>query len=184
MQRFNTLLLLLVMCFATGMQAQTSAQKPAPELKKVDVFWSGRWTYVGEYKAGPLGPGSKITGELTGEMILGGFFIQFRWTEKGAAGETHGLEIDKYDPVKKNFATSEYHDDGSTASGAYIFNGNTCLYTGKFVVGGKQYMAKNTIVFAADLMSYTSKGEISTDGKTWALWWEEKYIRDKPGPKT
>jgi len=149
------------------MQAQIPAPKPAPELKKVGVFWAGHWTYEGEYKAGPLGPGGKITGELTGEMILGGFFIEFRWTEKGAAGETHGLEIDKYDPVKQNYLTSEYHDDGSTASGAYTFNGNTCAYKGKFVVGGKQYMAKNTIVFAADLMSYTSKGEISADGKTW-----------------
>jgi len=183
MQRFTTLLLLLIFCFATAIQAQMPAAKLTPELKKVGDFWVGHWTYEGEYKAGPLGPGGKITGELTGEMILGGFFIQFRWTERGAAGETHGLEIDRYDPVKQNYATSEYHDDGSTASGAYTFNGNTCAYKGSFVVGGKQYIAKNTMVFAADLMSYTSKGEISADGKAWALWWEEKYTRDKPGPK-
>jgi len=181
MQRFNILLLLLV-CFVTATQAQTPAPKPDPELKKVDTFWSGRWTYKGEYKAGPLGPGGKITGELTGEMILGGFFIQFRWTEKGASGETRGLEIDTYDPVNKNFATSEYHDDGSTASGVYAFDGNTCIYTGKFFAGGKQYTAKNTITFATDLMSYTSKGEISTDG-TWMPWWEEQYTRTKPVPK-
>ena len=181
MKRF-TLLLLLIFCFAMAMQAQMPAPKPAPEFKKVADAWVGHWTYEGEYKAGPLGPGGKITGELTSEMILGGFFIQFQWTEEGAAGKTHGLEIDKYDPVQQKYTTSEYHDDGSTASGAYTFKGNTCAYKGSFVAGGKQYMAKNTIVFAADLMSYTSKGEISADGKTWAPWWEEKYIRDKPGP--
>ncbi|MGA7909103.1 MAG: DUF1579 family protein [Candidatus Sulfotelmatobacter sp.] len=183
MRQLNALLFLLVVCFATAMQAQTPASKPAPELTKVDVFWTGRWTYEGEYKAGPLGPGGKITGELKGETILGGFFFQFRWTEKGATGETHGLEIDKYDPLRQNYATSEYHDDGSTAAGAYTFNGNTCIYTGEFVVEGKQYRAKNTMVFAADLMSYTSRGEISADGKTWVPWWEERYTRDKPGPK-
>ena len=161
---------------------QAPTPKPDPELKKLSVFL-GHWKRVREYKPGPLGPAGKFTIDWTTQMILGGFFIQFRWTERGAAGETHGLEIDRYDPVKQNYATSEYHDDGSTASGAYTFNGNTCAYKGSFVVGGKQYIAKNTMVFAADLMSYTSKGEISADGKAWALWWEEKYTRDKPGPK-
>ena len=184
MQRFTAMLVLSVAFFATATQAQMSTPQTAPELEKVGTFWVGHWTYEGEYKPGPLGAGGKITGELTGEMILGGHFIQFRWTERGASGETHGLEIDKYDPVEKNYATSEYHDDGSTASGAYTFNGNTCAYEGKFEVEGKHYIAKNTIVFATDLMSYTSKGEISSDGKTWALWWEEKYTKDKPGPKS
>ena len=183
MQRFTTMLSLLIAFFATATQAQMPTPKPASELEKVGTFWVGHWTYEGEYKHSPLGTGGKITGELSAEKILGGHFIQFRWTEHGTSGETHGLEIDKYDPVEKIFATSEYHDDGSTASGAYTFNGNTCAYEGKFDVASKHYMAKNTIVFAADLMSYTSKGEISTDGKTWALWWEEKYNRDKPGAK-
>lgn len=183
MQRFNILLLLLVACFVTAMQAQTSAPKLDPALKKVDHFWSGRWTYEGEYKAGPLGPGGKVTGVLTGAMILGGHFVEFRWTEKGATGETRGLEIDKYDPATKNFATSEYHDDGSTASGVYTFDGNTCIYAGKVVIDGKQYRAKNTMIFAADLKSYTSKGEISADGNAWTTWWDEKYTRATPVPK-
>jgi len=59
MQRISALLFLLVFCFATAMQAQ--APKPDPEMKKLGVL-VGHWTYEGEYKPGPLGPGSKIVG--------------------------------------------------------------------------------------------------------------------------
>jgi hypothetical protein len=82
MQRFHILLFLLVACFATAMQAQSQAPKPDPEMKKLHVF-VGHWTYEGEATPGPLGPGGKFAGEYDGQMILGGFFYQGRWTEKG-----------------------------------------------------------------------------------------------------
>ena len=46
--------------------ARTSVQAPAPqpdpEVKKLQVL-VGHWTFKGEYKAGPLGPGGKVAGE-------------------------------------------------------------------------------------------------------------------------
>jgi len=184
MKRFHMLLLLLFACFATAMLAQTPAPapKPDPELKKLAVL-VGHFTYEGEYKAGPLGPGGKITGEYDGQMILGGFLFQARTKEKGAMGEMRALEIERYDPVNKSFASSLYQDDGSTFSGVLTVSGNTLTWTGKFVVAGKEYLFREPLVLAPDLMSGTAKGEISVDGHAWTPFYEAQYTKTKPAPK-
>ena len=182
MQRINILLFLLVLCSATAMQAQTPAPKPDPELQKLHV-WVGHWTSEMELKAGPWGPGGKITGEYTGQMILGGFFYQGRWTQKGALGEGRGLEIEGYDPVNKNFVSSWYESDGSTFSGVLTVSKNTYAWAGKLVLAGKPYQVKDTFVLAPDLMSATVQSEVSVDGKTWTPFTEGKYTKTKPAPK-
>jgi len=55
MRPSNLLRILIALCFATTMRAQTSAPKPSPELKKL-LPLVGHWTYEEEWKAGPLGP--------------------------------------------------------------------------------------------------------------------------------
>ncbi len=182
MQRISILLLVLAVCFAAASQAQAPAPKPNPELKKLSVF-VGHWTYEGEYKPGPLGPGGKCTGEYTGQMILGGFFFQARWTEKGPAGETRGLDIEAYDPVDKNFVSNWYFSDGGRFSGVSTVSEKTDAVAGKYLLTGKQYQFKDTLIFAADLMSVTERGEISADGKTWTPWFENKWTKVPPAPK-
>jgi hypothetical protein len=173
---------LAVLVFASSIWAQTQAPKPDPELKKFDVFL-GHWTSEGEYKAGPLGPGGKVTGERTVKRILGGFFFEFQSTAKGPAGESRGIWILGYDPLNKKFFINEYYDNGSTASGTYVFDGNTCTYSGKCAIGGKLYMLKMIAALAVDLMTYTVRGEISSDGKTWAPYYEGKVVKSMPAPK-
>jgi hypothetical protein len=180
MTRISILLFFLVVCSATAMQAQ--APKPDPEVKKLRSV-VGDWTYEGEYKPGPLGPGGKFTGEYTARMILGGFFLQERWTEKGPAGEARSLALDGYDPVNKNFSGEMYSDDGSRITAAFTITGNTWTIPGKLVTGGKQYQFKGTFVLAADLASGTYKTEISVDGTTWTPWFEEKYTKVPPAAK-
>jgi hypothetical protein len=164
------------------MQAQAQAPKPDPEVKKLRSV-VGDWTYEGEYKPGPLGPGGKFTGEYTARMILGGFFLQERWTEKGPAGETRSLALDGYDPVNKNFSGEMYSDDGGRLSGTITITGNTWTIAGKGVAAGKPYQFKGTFVLAPDLASGTYKTEISLDGKTWMPWFEEKYTKVPPAAK-
>jgi hypothetical protein len=171
---------LISLLFAVAAQAQ--APKPDPELKKLQIF-VGHWTYEGEYKAGPLGPGGKITGEYTGQMILGGFFLQGETIEKGAMGVTRGLEIDAYDAVNKSFTSNIYGDDGTKFIGIVAVSGNTLTWEGKYVVEGKQFQFKEPFILAPDLMSATAKGEISVDGKTWIPFFEAKWTKTKPAPK-
>jgi hypothetical protein len=184
MQRFRILPLLLVAYFATALlaQAPSSAPKPDPELKKLAVL-VGHWTYEGEYKPGPLGPGGKITGVYDGQMTLGGFLFQARMTESGAMGVMRALEIERYDTVNKNVASSVYQDDGSAFLGVVTVNGNTVTWAGKFVAGGKEYSFREPLVLALDLMSGTAKGEISVDGQKWTPFFEAQYTKTKPAPK-
>jgi len=174
--RISILLFFLVVCSGTAMQAQAQAPKPGPEVKKLHVL-VGHWTYEGEFKPGPLGPGGKVTGERTGEMILGGFFFQGRWTQKGPVGEARALEITGYDPVNKNYSSEFFFADGSALSAALTISGNTLTWAGKGLGPGRQYLFKETFILAADLMSMTDKGEISADGKTWTPLFERKHTK-------
>jgi len=168
---------------ARTMRAQAQAPTPDPALKKFQAS-VGHWAYEAEFKAGPLGPGGKFSGELTIRMILGGFFRQARSTLKGAMGEMRTLQIAWYDPANKKFAFNLYMSSGICVSGSYTFSGNTqVLFAGKFDVGGKQYQIRGTDIFAPDWMSITMKGEMSADGNTWMPWIEGKLTKAKPAAK-
>lgn len=173
MQRFRILPLLFVACLVTGMLAQTpdTAPKPDPEMKKLGDLLGGHWTYEGEFKPGPLGPGGKVAGEYTGQMILGGFFFQGLMTQWGPAGGTHEvvqLDIEGYDPGTKTIASTVYQDGGNMFPAVVTVSGRTVTWAGKFTIAGKQYLFKTPVVHAPDLMSSTEKAEISADGgNTW-----------------
>ena len=120
-----------MLMFSIVVAAQTSAPKPDPALQKLQVL-VGHWTYQGEYKAGPLGAGGKITGVYDCRPVLGGFFLQAEETEKGAEGETHNIEIDGYDPISKNLTFQGYQSDGSTWSGVITVAGKKTTWDGKW----------------------------------------------------
>jgi len=177
-RRITILLFLSVFCFATAMQAQAPVPKPDPEVKKL-LPQLGDWTYEGEAKPGPLGPGGKYTGELTCQMILGGFFMQCRGTHKGLSGETRSLMFEGYDPVNKNFSIGNYNDHGTRLSEVLSITGNTWTYEWKLGV----QQVKGTVILAPDLASGTFKTEISADGKTWTPVGESRYTKVPPAPK-
>jgi hypothetical protein len=182
MRRIGIALFLLVICFTTAMQAQTPAPKTGPEIEKLHVM-VGHWTYEGETKPGPLGPGGKFNGEMTCQMILGGFFLQCQVSGKEAGREARLLEIDGYEPVNKNFSSQCYFDDGSTFPRVLTVAGNTWTYVGKLAAAGKEYQHKDSLVLAPDLASGTEKAEISADGKTWTPFTESRWTKAKPAPK-
>jgi len=164
------------------MRAQTSAPKPSPELKKL-LPLVGHWTYEEEWKAGPLGPGGKMTGVYDAHVILGGVFLQAEQTEKGAMGEIRNLEIDAYDPVSKNFTSDLYLSDGTKSSFTITVSENTITWAGTLTLARKQYQFREPMVFAPDFMSATAKAEISADAKTWIPAWEGKWTKAKPATK-
>jgi len=182
MARTSLLLFFLVVCSGTVMQAQAQAPKPGPEVKKLHA-WLGHWTYEGEYNPGPLGPAGKHTGEMTCQMILGGFFLQCRVTEKGPMGEWRALPIIGYDAVNKNYPDQTYIDNGSCITGVFTVGGNRYTWTGEWAAGGKEYQARGTYTVAADLMSMTDKAETSVDGQTWTPLREGKWTKVPPATK-
>ena len=179
MKRSSFAVGLILLVFAISLRAQTQAPKPDPEIGKFDVFL-GHWTYVTEYKASPLGPASKTSGEFTCRKILGGFFFQNEFIERGSGGETRAIEMIGYDTVNKKFFTHEYVSTGMMFSGTYAPNGNSWSYAGKLMVMGKPYLIRTVLTPAADSTSFTVKGEISSDGKAWAPFFEALNTRARP----
>jgi len=176
--------LIVVACFAGAAFAQQPNQppKPDPALEKLSVL-VGHWTYEEDWKAGPLGPGGKMTGVYDARMILGGFFLQAEQIEKGAMGEIRNLEIDGYDPVHRNFTSDTFLSDGTKSSFTITVSGNTITWAGTLTFDGKQYQFKEPMIFAPDFMSATAEAEISVDGKTWTPAWEGKWTKVKAAAK-
>ncbi len=102
------------------MLAKAPAPKSEPEVKKLNAM-PGHWTFEGEANPGPGCLGGKFIGEMTCQMILGGFFLQCRFTVRPPEGQI--LEIEGYDPVNKNFTHDSYADHGSRLSGVLTITG-------------------------------------------------------------
>ena len=162
--------------------AQGRAQLANPEMSKLRA-WVGRWMSRIELKPGPLGPGGRISHEYTGQMILGGFVYLGYWQEKGVRGQSRGLQIDRYDPLNKNIASSWYLEDGSTFAGVLTISGDTYTWEGRFAVAGTSFLFRDIFVLAPDRKSALVKAESSTDGETWTPLSEGKYTKVRPRPR-
>jgi hypothetical protein len=182
MKRFAFVVGMVVLVFAVSLWAQTTAPKPGPAQKKLEI-WVGKWTYEGEYKATPLGPAGKYTGIETVRHVLGGFFVEFSAEEKGPSGTTHWFEIDGYNALNKKFMWNGFNDDGSFQTAAYTIEANTVNYSGTRFLGEKQYNFRGICVFAPDLMSFVDRQEVSVDGKTWVPLYETRVTKTKSSPK-
>src|SRR5690606_34912646 len=82
--------------------AQTTPPKPGPEHKRLDRM-VGQWSYQGEAKASPLGPGGKITGSETCEWFQGGFAVVCRTKGTGPRGPMTGMSVMSYQPSEKAY---------------------------------------------------------------------------------
>ncbi len=162
MKRIAIAVLVVVLVFGVAAWAQTTAPKPGPEQKKLNI-WVGDWTYEGENQATPLGPAGKYVGKQTVRPILGSFFVEFR----GEDGIGSWYEVDGYDALNKKFFWTGFGSDGNVSAVTYTINGTTVEYSGTVRLGEKQYKIRGTCAFAADFMSFVDKRELSIDGQTW-----------------
>ena len=141
--------------------------KPGPEQQKLAAF-VGDWTFEGEMKPGPMGPGGKMTGTDRIRWLPGNFFIERRFEGKGPMGEMKGLEILGYDPAKKAHTFNFFDSMGMTGSGTMTLSGSTWTTSGTGSMGGQTMHDRCTLAFGAGSTTLTIKCEMSADGKTWA----------------
>jgi hypothetical protein len=140
--------------------------KPGPEHQRLGVF-VGNWTFEGELKPGPMGPGGKTTGTDRIEWMPGNFFVQRSYQGKSPNGETQGLEILGYDGAKKIYTFNAFDNLGNMASGTMSVKGNTWITTGTMTTAATTTRDRCSLEFGAGGSTLTMKCEISTDGKTW-----------------
>ena len=174
MKRIGFAVGLVIIVLTVGLLAQTAAPKPGPELKKLNI-WVGDWTFEGESQATPLGPARKYVGKATVRPILDGFFVEWH----GQSGDSIWNEVDGYDASKKTYFWTGFSNDGSFNSVTYTVDGTSIKYSGVLILGDKQYRIRGTVEFGSDFMSCVDRQEVSADGQTWLLNFQNKMVKNK-----
>jgi|MudIll2142460700_1097286.scaffolds.fasta_scaffold435377_2 hypothetical protein len=162
MKRIGFGIFFVLLIFAAALQAQSSAQAPGPEHKKLNI-WVGDWTYEGESFATPLQAADKYAGKMTVRPILDGFFVEFQ----GEDGSSRWHEIDGYDALNKTYFWFGFGNNGKVDTATYTIEGTKVEYSGSITVGEKRLKIRGTVVFADDLKSSVEKRDISLDGQSW-----------------
>ena len=165
MKRLPVVVLLMSMHAGVIGQKQ-EMPKPGPEHQRLGAF-VGNWTFEGEMKPGPMGPGGKITGTDRIEWLPGNFFVHRRFEGKSPMGEMRGIEILAYDSAKKVYTYNAFDSLGMMGSGTMTVKGNTWNTTGTSTMGGGTMQDRCTLEFGAGSTSLAIKCEMSSDGKSW-----------------
>ena len=159
-------------------QAPPPVPKPGPEQQRLAPF-VGNWTFEGEMKPGPMGPGGKMTGTDRIQWLPGNFFVERRYEGKSPMGEMKGLEILGYDSGKKTYTFNGFDSMGIMASGTMTVSGNTWNFQGTGTMAGMVFHDRCTLAFGEGSKTLTIKCEMSQDGKKYAPSFEGKATKVK-----
>ncbi len=149
---------------------------PAPELQKLNR-WVGKWSYEGEIKPGPMGPGGEFTSKDTCEWFEGGFAIVCRSEAHGPTGPSKGMGILSYDPGEKLYTYYGVESMAPPGGGKGNVEGDTWTYHGEAKMEG-QTMKFRYIIIVTSPTSHDVKAEYSVDGGPWNTMMEGKGTKE------
>jgi hypothetical protein len=179
MKRFAVVVGVVSMCAGIVAAQNQAPPKPGPEHQQLGAF-VGNWTFEGEMKPGPMGPGGPITGKDRIDWTPGNFFIQRSYQGKSPMGDMQGIEIYGYDAAKKVYTYNSFDSSGMVGSGTLTVKGNTWTTTGTSTIGTTTMRDRCTLEFGAGNSTLAIKCEmLSTDGKTWAPTFVGKATKSK-----
>ncbi|MFZ0320444.1 MAG: DUF1579 family protein [Candidatus Sulfotelmatobacter sp.] len=160
------LLLASAFILSTSAMAQTEAPKPAPELKKLDMF-AGSWTLDGNMKSGPMGPGGSMTESETCQWMEGGFYLVCHSDYKSSMGNGVGLSVMGYSTDDKAYTYREFNSFGEFDDSRGSLDGDTWTWTNDEKMGGMT-MKGRFIIKMTSATSYTFTFDMSQDGTKWS----------------
>jgi hypothetical protein len=157
---------LLALAAAPLLRAQAPAMpKPGPEHQKL-AYFAGRWTEAGEMKAGPMGPGGKVTSNSTCDWFPGGFHLVCRSDGTSAMGPVHGIGILGYDGERKRYTYYGIDNSGFGGPAYGQLAGDTWNWEGESLMAGQPVKSRYSIKqLTPD--SYSWKFEMSLAGGAW-----------------
>ena len=164
MTRVGTILAAWMMLAGAAI-AQMEAPKPAPELKKLDVF-VGSWTLDGDMKPGPMGPGGKMTENEKREWMEGGFYLVCHSEYKSSMGSGVGLSVMGYSNDDKAYTYREFNSFGEFEDSKGSLDGDTWIWTADEKMGGMTMKGRFTMKMPSST-SYTFSYDMSQDGTKW-----------------
>ena len=156
--------------------AQMDAPKPAPELKKLDVF-AGSWTLDGTMKATSMGPGgATMTENEKCEWMEGGFYLICHSDYKGTMGSGIGLSIMGYSTDDKAYTYREFNSYGEFEDSRGTLEGDTWTWIGDEKMGGTVMKGRFTMKMTSP-SAYTFMFEMSQDDAKWSSMMEGKATK-------
>jgi hypothetical protein len=162
---------------AAASLAQTEAPKPGPEHKKLDAF-AGSWMLDGDMKAGPMGPGGKMTEAEKCEWMEGGFFLVCHSDFKSSMGDGTGLSVMGYSADDKAYTYREFNSWGEFNDSKGLLDGDTWTWTSDEKMGEMTMKGRFTMKITSST-SYTFTFEMSQDGTKWTTVMDGKASKSK-----
>jgi hypothetical protein len=151
---------------AAAAVAQMEPPKPAPELKKLDVF-AGSWTLDGTMKPGPMGPGGAMTETEQCQWMEGGFYLVCHSDYKSSMGNGVGLSVMGYSTDDKAYTYREFNSFGEFDDSRGTLDGDTWNWTNDEKMGGMTMKGRFTIKMTS-ATSYNFTFDMSQDGTKWS----------------
>jgi len=151
--------------------------KPGPELQKLS-FFVGNWTSEGDMKAGPMGPGGKVTIQEDGKWMDGGFFIVFHSSFKTGMGNGTGIALMGYDPHESVYTYDEFNSMGEADHFKGTVDGDTWTWSNEMKMGPQTVKTRFTQKVLSPT-SYSYRFEMSPDGTAWNLIMDGKSTKTK-----
>jgi hypothetical protein len=151
---------------AAAAMAQMQPPKPAPELKKLDIF-VGSWTLDGTMKPGMMGPGGSMTENEKCEWMEGSFYLVCRSDYKSSMGNGVGLSVMGYSADDKAYTYREFNSFGEFDDSRGSLDGDTWTWTNEEKMGGMTMKGRFTMKITS-ATSYNFMFEMSPDGTKWS----------------
>jgi hypothetical protein len=152
--------------FVAAAMGQMETPKPAPELKKLDLF-VGTWTLEGTMKPSPMGPGGSMTESEKCEWMDGNFYVVCHADYKSSMGNGTGLSVMGYSSDDKAFTYREFNSLGEFEDSRGTLDGDTWTWTSDEKMGGMTMKGRFTMKMTS-ATSYTFAYEMSQDGSKWS----------------
>jgi hypothetical protein len=153
------------------------ARKPGAEQKRIGYF-AGQWTFQGEAKPSPMGPGGKITMTESCEWFAGGFQLVCRSKGTSPMGPGTSQAVLAYDAGRKAYT---YHAISSHGDAIFIrgnVDGKVWTYVDDVTVEGKPMKIRATVTEETPT-SYSFKLEASFDNGPMVVMEEGKATKVK-----
>jgi Protein of unknown function (DUF1579) len=163
---------------AIGAAGQMEMPKPAPELKKLDVF-VGSWTLNGDMKPGPMGPGGKLVETEKCEWMEGGFYVVCHADYKmETMGNGKAISVLGYSPDERMYTYREFSSDGEFTDARGTLENNTWTWSSEEKMGGAMTKGRFTMKMTS-ATSYDFMFEMSQDGAKWTNIMDGKATKPK-----
>jgi hypothetical protein len=146
--------------------AQEQLTKPAPELKKLDVF-VGTWSLEGNMKPGMTGPGGSMTESEKCVWMEGGFYLVCNSEFKSSMGNGVGLAVMGYAADDKAYTYREFNSFGEFEDSRGSVDGDTWTWTSDEKIAGTTMKGRFTMKMTSTT-SYTFVFDMSQDGTKWS----------------